>query len=109
MYECIAKFAENVSDNELYWKTIKTKENIIKAYSQVDIEKWENADKEIQNGIEKYAPLLEDSKLQDKVININKTYIILNEMKNAIAKKDKEIFLVKYKNILEEMNSIWYN
>ena len=32
---------------------------------------------------------------------------MLNELQNAVNLKDKEIFLIKYKNLLEEINGIW--
>ena len=38
--------------------------------------------------------------------NINKSYIIINEMQNAVTLKDRNIFLIKYKNLLEELQNI---
>ena len=37
---------------------------------------------------------------------INKIYIMLNELQNAVNMQDESIFLIKYKNILEEMNNL---
>ena len=41
---------------------------------------------------------------EKKKYNINKTYILLEELKNSLSKKDTEIFYIKYKNLLEEIN-----
>ena len=30
-------------------------------------------------------------------------------MQNAVKLQDVSVFLIKYKNLLEELNSIWYN
>ena len=32
-----------------------------------------------------------------------------NDLQNAVTLKDKEVFLIKYKNLLEELQNIWYN
>ena len=41
--------------------------------------------------------------------NINKAYIMINELKNSVNLKDNEVFLIKYKNLLEELENVWYN
>ena len=38
--------------------------------------------------------------------NINKVYVMINELQNAVTLKDKEVFLIKYKNLLEELQNI---
>ena len=37
---------------------------------------------------------------------INKAYVIINELQNAINLEDTDIFLIKYKNLLEELQNI---
>lgn len=37
---------------------------------------------------------------------VNKIYVALNELKNSCTLKDRDVFLIKYKNALEELNSI---
>ena len=34
---------------------------------------------------------------------------MLNELQNATNVKDEAVFLIKYKNLLEEINNMWYN
>ena len=34
---------------------------------------------------------------------------MINELKNSVKLKDKEVFLIKYKNLLEELENVWYN
>ena len=107
IYYCISKFIENVSKDEVYKATIKAKESVLIAYSRINEEKWDEANKEIQNGIDKFSSLLTNTNVNyDKQLNVNKIYVILNEIKNVIEKEDKDVFLIKYKNLLEEMNGI---
>lgn len=107
MYSCITKFADNVSDDEVYKTTIKTKEDVLKAYSKVDLDKWDEVVKDLQSGIDKFSILLTNANIEyGKQININRIYVILNELKNAANKKDSNVFFIKYKNLLEETNGL---
>ena len=57
-----------------------------------------------------YSELLTNtSEKTDNQYEINKGYILINEMQNAVKLQDVSVFLIKYKNLLEELNSIWYN
>lgn len=38
--------------------------------------------------------------------NVNKAYMMIEELQNAINLKEKEIFLIKYKNLLEELENV---
>ena len=104
MYSNVSKFADNISQDEVYKVTLKAKENVLRAYSKVNREKWEEVQNNIQRSLEIFSVLLTNN--SEKQVNINKVYVILNELKNASNKKEKEIFYIKYKNLLEEINSL---
>ena len=38
--------------------------------------------------------------------NINKSYILIEELKNSLGTHDKGIFYLKYKNLIEELNTL---
>ena len=78
-----------------------------KGYSILDSKDWNAILENIKNATNVYAELLTNGRVNsNKQHNINKTYIMLNEMQNAVNKQDKDIFLIKYKNILEELNIV---
>lgn len=107
MYSCITKFTDNVSNDDVYKTTIKTKEEILNAYSKINSDKWDEVVKDIQNGIDNFSILLTNTNIDyGKQVNINRIYVILNELKNAGNKKDVDVFLIKYKNLLEETNGL---
>ena len=43
---------------------------------------------------------------KNKMHTVNKAYVIINEMQNAVDIKDTSVFLIKYKNLLEELDNI---
>ena len=43
---------------------------------------------------------------EEKQYTTNKIYIMINELKNATDIKDSKIFLIKYRNTLEEIRNM---
>ena len=107
LYTNLSNITQNINGNELYKKVIKIKDNIFKAYSKLDTGNWEEIANDISNAIILYSELLTNTTENiEKQYEINKGYILINEMQNAVNLQDVSIFLIKYKNLLEELNSI---
>lgn len=108
LYEYIPKFAEGCSSENKEISIYKTKNYLFKAYSILDSEDWEKIEANINLATQEFTKLLTNIEKQDNKnqYNINKAYIMINEMQNSITLQDKEIFLIKYKNLLEELEKI---
>lgn len=107
LYSYIPKFIKNCNSDEQYEIVVNTKVDIFNAYTILDSENWDEMNKYIQSANEKFSKLLTNVKIQDKKqYLINKCYITLNGLQTSIEQKDKEIFLIKYKNLLEDLNNI---
>lgn len=105
LYSYIPKFLKNCNKDEQYEIIINTKLNIFSAYTILDSEDWNSMSKYIQTANENFSKLLTDINLKNKnQYSVNKCYITLNNLQNTINKKDKELFLIKYKNLLEDLN-----
>ena len=80
---------------------METKSNVFKTYVFVNIDNWNEATSNINRAIESYSRALNN--IQDnRNYDTNKVYIILNEIQSAVNIKDKDVFLIKYKNFIEE-------
>lgn len=107
VYEYIPKFLRSSGQEELYTTLIETKLNVFKAYSKLDTDNWQEISKDMKNAIDSYSKLLTNTEIDArKQYNISKAYIMLNELQNAVNLQDTSVFLIKYKNLLEEMNNI---
>ena len=107
LYSGISKFTSAAVQDELYDTVIKTKENVLKAYSKINTENWDEVLSNMQGAIDTFSVLLTNTNVDyGKQVNINKTYVILNEMKSVANKKNSDVFLIKYKNLLEEIGSM---
>ncbi len=108
LYDYLSKFIANCTTNEKEKTILKTKNYIFKAYTILDKEKWEEISNNTNNATQEFTKII--TNISDKETgnqyNINKAYIMINELQNAVTLKDKEVFLIKYKNLLEELQNI---
>ena len=107
LYNYLPNFSQNILDDEIEKVLIETKNNILKVYSKLDSKNWKEISEDIKQASNSFSKLLTNTNIDSsKQYSINKIYIMINELQNAINVQDETIFLIKYKNILEEMNSI---
>ena len=105
LYDYIPKYLKSVTNDEIFIGKIDTKNNLFKAYSILDSKNWQEIGNNVTNTINSFSNNLLN-KQTDKQYIINKIYIMLNELQSAVNKQDDSIFLIKYKNILEEIDNL---
>ena len=107
VYEYIPKFAQTVVDDTLYKTILETKLNVFRGYAKLDSGDWTGISTNIVDAINVYATLLTNTEMDaNKQTSINKGYVMLNELKNAADTQNISVFLIKYKNLLEEINNL---
>ena len=107
IYEYIPKFAQTVVDDSLYKTVVETKLNVFKGYAKLDSGDWAGINTNLVDAINVYATLLTNTEIDtNKQASINKGYVMLNELKNAVDTQNTSVFLIKYKNLLEEINNL---
>ena len=107
LYAYVAKFIENTSENELGKKSIETKAYLLNAYARLDSQEWNEIEKSVSEAIEIYSNLLSSTDIDDsKQYVISKGYVMLNELQNAVSIKDVNVFLIKYKNLIEDFSEL---
>lgn len=108
LYNYLPAFIENCTDDQIQKSVIKTKNNVFKAYSKLENKDWSNISFDINQAIQEYTKIVTsvDNFDERNKYTINKAYVIINELQNAINLEDTDIFLIKYKNLLEELQNI---
>lgn len=80
---------------------------ILNSYAFSEQGKWDEANFQLSNAINYFTNIMNNTNIQEDNKNkINKTYILLNELNNSSALNDKDLFLIKYRNVMEELLSI---
>jgi len=107
LYSYIPKFEQNISANQSTQNIKQVKSNIINAYSFLEQDDWTAIETNMAECESTFKNLLGDVEyIQDKEYKVNRTYVLIKELQNSLTYKDKELFLVKYKNLMESMNTL---
>lgn len=107
VYEIIRTVSDNCMDTEVEKVCIRVKENVLKAYSLLDTGDWATIAQNVKQGVDEFSKLMTQNKVEtERQFAINKAYVMLNELQKAAEKQDTEIFLIKYKNLLEDLSNL---
>ena len=107
LYEYLSYYSEQILEDNAEKNIIKTKSFIINAYSLVEAADWDNIKGELNKAIESFKLVTTDANfIIDNSYKVNKCYVLLNELNNSANMKDKEIFFIKYKNLMEELSML---
>lgn len=107
LYDILATITQKIQGEETYKILVEIKQNIFKAYSKLDTGNWNEIANDINNAITSYSKLLSNTNIESQnQYAINKGYILINELQNAVNLQDTSVFLIKYKYLLEELNSL---
>ncbi len=107
LYAYIPKYAsvssKDVKVNAIY----ATKSNILNAYSAIEQNNYNVVKAELSNAEQSFMPLINNiNTASNNQASINKAYILIKELQNINQNEDKDIFYIKYKNLMQELNNI---
>lgn len=107
LYSYIPKFEQNISTKQSMQDIKQVKSNVINAYSLLEQNDWTAIETNISECENTFKNLLNDMEyIQDKEYKVNRTYVLIKELQNSLIYKDKKLFLVKYKNLMESVNTL---
>lgn len=104
LYDYIPVFYNSYKqDNDRTIILENAKVNLVKSYSLIESEKWDEISKFIQEAEQNYLKILNDVNNNKNQYNFNKAYIVLKEYQNSINTNDKKTIYYRYKKLIEEM------
>ncbi len=107
LYSFIPKFEKGISAPNSNQNIKQIKSYILNAYSLVEQENWDAIYTNISDSEKTFKNLINDIEYtKNKEYKVNKTYIFIKELQNSISNKDKELFYIKYKNLIENINTL---
>lgn len=106
LYEYVPKYMSKYTENKDIQMAFDIKINVLNSYALLEEDKWDDMKNYLKTGEEKFIKFLNESEYSDKNINTDKMYVALKELQKSIELKDKNIYYIKYRNLLEEMNTI---
>lgn len=108
LYSLLVSYIKEYSSNNRLIQLLDTKSNILYAYSLAEYEdKWSEMKNYTDKAQNVYNNIINNElKNNDSTNNINKAYVLLNEISKSTSKKDKNIFYINYKNLMKELEII---
>jgi len=107
LYGYLPIYIEAISDDTVQRNIVLTKSYILNSYAFVGQNAWDDAQNEIAKADETFRMITTDVEYASQnSYKVNKTYVLLNELKNSMSLNDTEIFYIKYRNLLEEINEL---
>ena len=105
LYSYLPKFIGSNTD-EIKKETLASKMYIVNAYAFAEKNNFDKMNEEITKAENAFKGLVNNAKFvnDERKYNVNKAYILIEELKNSLITNDKEIFYIKYKNTIEELN-----
>lgn len=103
LHDYLSTFGGYSFSNNLENSILRTKSNILKAYSIIESEEWDNIKNYLMQAENEYVKVM-GSTNQKNEYNINKTYLELKEFQTSVDTKNKDVLYIKYKNLLDELN-----
>ena len=104
LYSLIPKCLEQFSNDKNEVKDKQLKLIVLSSYALANIDDWDGAKTMIQSALDKYNEMMNDVEyMQDESYKINKVYVLLGEVKNAIDMENLELTKLKFVNFIEKM------
>ena len=107
LYGYLPKYAETISNSSTYMNVMKTKTFILNAYALIEADDWNGAKGEIDKALETFKLVTTDANfVSENSHRVNKSYVLLNELRNSLPSQDKDIFYIQYRNLMEVINEL---
>lgn len=105
LYQLLVTYTKQYANDNKKVSILETKSNVLNAYALAEESRWQEMKDSIKKAQNSYNNVM-NSNLQNNGKNnssMNKAYVLLNELQKSIDTKDKSIFYINYKNLMQEL------
>ena len=107
LYSELVKYVHKHTDDNMRIYLFETKSYILNTYTNVSNDDWNKAKTSINLASDKFSNIINNIvKKENKQSSINKSYVYIKEAEKAIDIKDRDIFFIYYKLLMQELNNI---
>lgn len=107
LYSGIPKILEEINIDENKQKIRQTQSYVIEAYILAEDMSNTQISNNVMLAINEYSEIMSNiDYTKDKSEKTNKIYVLLNELSNSVIQKDEDVFYIKYKNFMKEIETL---
>lgn len=104
LYILLPKYLSYFVRNEYILNIYNVKAYVLSAYVSANSENWEDMNKSVTNAIDTLSKNMQSINIEDtQKSSIEKSYALLEDLKRGVGLEDKEIFYLKYKLAMEQL------
>lgn len=104
IYKQLPSFLEKYSQDYNKINLLKLKSLVLESIAYSNISDWENAKNTINIAEDKYNEMMNDTNfIKEYSYDINKIYVLLEEIKNSINLEELKLTKIKYINFIEKI------
>lgn len=107
MYNLLPQYSQSFSPNSKETNVLKVKSNIVSSYVGMVKDNWQEAKNQLSEANNQFTNLINSVNQNFQNQNtVNQCYVLINELIRTTSLKDKDIFYIQYKNLMEKMEII---
>lgn len=104
LYSLLPSYAEKSFSNKNDVKQLELKSLVVSSYVYSNLLNWEMAKSVLDSAEIKYKEMMDDvDYMKEYSYNLNKIFVLLSEVKNAIYLEELELTKIKYVNFIEKI------
>ena len=105
LYSYIPKFFKQINSKKEKILVANTIDSILRSYMYVNQDNWNDTKIAIEESQKSYIQIIniyDENSLFSKY-KLTRIYVLLNELDSSISLKDKDIYFIKYQNVIEAL------
>ena len=107
LYNLLEAYIKGINADAQTISLITVKKDILYAYAWIEDEDWNKVIEYIGKAKTEFTNIINNQlNNMNNIDVINKSYILINELEKNSNNKDKEIFYINYKNLMQELENI---
>lgn len=108
LYGILVNYLEVYSTNDLQKSKYQTKYYLMQSYQALGSNNWTLINDDLNKAISVFYSIISSETIikQNTIYQINQAYISINELKNSILVKDKDLFYLKYRIAMNQLQDI---
>lgn len=107
LYNLLTLYIQNFSTESYTKSRFIVTSNILYAYANIETDDWNKTSDYIGKAKTEYANIVNGQVNNvNKIDKINKAYILINEIEKNASNKNKNVFYVNYRNLIQELENL---
>lgn len=105
LYSYIPTYSTELAKEDQINNIYNTKMNILNACVQIEQGNFGEVKNQLASAEQSFMPIINNmNSNENNEVNINKSYILIKDLQNSSNNADKDVFYIKYKNLIEQLN-----